>query len=135
MNSTELRIGNLVEYCDEVVTVTGVTEENPFVNTITPDYLDYDEITPIPLTEEWLLKFGFVLNDSTKDFHFLEMRYWVKNSVMLFFNVRCEGTSFLTGHGSMRNGEYFVSTFNWGTKSVHQLQNLYFALTNEELKQ
>ena len=118
MNSKELRIGNLVEYDDEVVTVTGVTEENPFVNTITPDYLDYEEITPIPIKEEWLLKFGF-----KKPAH-----VWI-------------GTKFWMSRGGTYDRDFYLwhcalNKNNAGLcdiRYVHQLQNLYFALTNKEL--
>jgi hypothetical protein len=77
------------------------------------------EYSPIPLTEEWLVKFGFS-----------------KISIPL---VKLSGETinyFLEG--------LFTSTSQWGSfrwhegyaieiKYVHQLQNLYFALTGEEL--
>jgi hypothetical protein len=66
---------------------------------------------PIPLTEEWLLRFGF------------EKKY--KNYEMgdfMFFKGSCSRIS------------YKLSLIGINIKHVHQLQNLYFALTGEELK-
>jgi len=65
----------------------------------------------IPLTEQWLFKFGFETND---------VRYWQISSFRLHIN---------------RYGEWIfkAETFEKEIKHVHTLQNLYFALTGEEL--
>jgi len=70
---------------------------------------------PIPLTEEWLLKFGFEKNDNGF-FNLIndsEVEILIRDDFWT-----CDGIVF--------------SLFN--LKSVHQLQNLFFALTGEELK-
>lgn len=119
MESKELRIENLVTYYGRVVSITGITEEHPFIYLITADYLDWDEIEPIPLTEEWLLKFGF---EKTKhDFYDLKIPKGVSakltmNNSFNSFQV-CQ-----SGYG-----------FNVELNYVHQLQNLYFALVGKEL--
>jgi hypothetical protein len=68
------------------------------------------EVEPIPLTEEWLLKFGFEItnNFQTKD----RFQTYKKNDIIWF--------------------EYGYIVIE--LKYVHQLQNLYFTLTGEELK-
>lgn len=70
---------------------------------------------PIPLTEEWLFKFGYkkvnTLYDTTEVFE-------KKLSYTIYF----------------RSGVLSFSFSTQEIKYVHQLQNLYFALTNEELK-
>lgn len=66
---------------------------------------------PIPLTEEWLLKFGFIKRE---DYYFLrgfKIRFWEG------VNIEYKGISI-----------YEVVGF-----SVNDLQNLYFALTLKEL--
>jgi hypothetical protein len=80
---------------------------------------------PIPLTEEWLVKFGF-----TKD---------KKHTKCC--DLKLENDFYLQGIGyGKSNFKYEViltdSNDNELTlvKHVHQLQNLYFALTNKELK-
>ena len=67
----------------------------------------FNELKPILLTEEWLLKFGFSI---FKNMYFIKgMQIWKCNDLFL-----CN-----------KNGIYI--------KYVHQLQNLYFALTGKEL--
>jgi hypothetical protein len=72
---------------------------------------NWDRIKPIPLTEEWLLKIGFENNEAEKKY--------CKKCITLY----------------MEDNLFWCDIF-WDSleiKSVHQLQNLYFALTNEEL--
>jgi len=74
---------------------------------------------PIPLTEEWLFRFGFHNKSQTTDY---------------YFNLG----SFIIGGTGKRlfpsiHGESGLEAFGNETKYVHQLQNLYNALTGEEL--
>lgn len=133
MKIEELRVGNYVRVkyyaYDEVDTynkITGITEEHPFVNTIVFDYLEYDEIEVIPLTEEWLLKFGFVKDNNGNYWidlqtHYLELipsnSYWYP----VYAQVP-----------EMSSEEEQSVSLN-RIKNVHQLQNLYFTLTGQEL--
>jgi hypothetical protein len=73
------------------------------------------KIFPIPLTEEWLLKFGFVKTPLTYD------------KDKLCISIR--GVQYDKGR------TYFNSwtILEHQPEYVHQLQNLYFALTGEEL--
>jgi hypothetical protein len=64
---------------------------------------------PIPLTEEWLLKFGFKKSSWG----------WIKNGV----NIQ---KGFTLAFSSNKNSIEI--------KHLHQLQNLYFALTGQELE-
>ena len=73
---------------------------------------------PIPLTEEWLVKFGFEEIDGflTLDlgsFSGARFIFWYGDVLNLF----CKSDMMLSKQ----------------IKYVHQLQNLYFALTGEEL--
>lgn len=116
MKSNELRIGN--------VTNKGVI------------YLFYDrgvclkygksykfsELEPMPLTEEILLKCGFEESDGAHCIWIYKgnskyMIEWIFNE----YNFRI-----IT--------DRFNSTYIRQVKYVHQLQNLYFALTGEELE-
>lgn len=109
MKANEIRIGNLIVESlsfgsDKVIKV----DSNIFNRRI-------DEFIPIPLTEEWLLKFG--LKQSTTDkkrFYILGTDIYIFNESKIFFNA---------GSSNLSIQLYYV----------HQLQNLYFALTNEEL--
>ncbi len=103
MRENELRVGVYIYYCEEVFEV-----DAECIKMHMGDDLD-DAYRPIPLTEEWLLKFGFEITDNfqTKD------RFQThKQDGIIWFEYG-----------------YIVVELNY----VHQLQNLYFALTNEEL--
>jgi hypothetical protein len=97
-------------------------EENITDNEI-EDYV----IQPIPLTEEWLLKFGFIKN-TYPNLHWFKC---LDNGDKLS----------ITEHKQYGSNKHLSFYFNCGGYSsidlqlinVHQLQNLYFALTNEEL--
>ena len=109
LQAIELRIGNFVEYLGEFKEVLGMDEETVFLkNTVSVNYLELDEISPIPLTEEWLLKLGF--NNNIFDFCFEIIDFYITNDESKFMFQSC-----------------------LEIKTVHQLQNLYFALTNNEL--
>jgi len=103
MKENELRVGVYIYYCEEVFEV-----DAECIKMHMGDDLD-DAYRPIPLTEEWLLKFGFEITDNfqTKD----------------RFQTHKQDGFFWFEYG------YIVVELNY----VHQLQNLYFALTGEEL--
>lgn len=105
MKNTELRIGNLVYALKST--------PNPVV--IGNDYNIYlnRDYSPIPLSKKWLMRFGFECRVVYGNNH------WLKNQILIFED---------------KKGKF---EFAWGLKikSVHQLQNIYFALTGKELKE
>lgn len=141
IKANELRIKNLVTRKDGFIyTVTGVTLSDVFIERKENGKLIQiisreDEIEPIPLTEEWLNKFGFNLSGWTK--YSIEcvgisgLKSQTYNIVVkqnsTYFIVNGSEYSFVQKVGIINN---FISG---ETKHVHQLQNLYFALTGEEL--
>jgi hypothetical protein len=75
-----------------------------------------DYLEPIPLTEEWLLKFGF------------------EKTMAWTFAIELKGNNMLVYYlGEKGCSIGFKSYSEFDCKYAHQLQNLYFALTNEEL--
>jgi len=114
MRSNELRIGNWVQCA---IIKIGSLKKGDF-HQVEIDDFNYnleDYFRPIPLTEEWLIKFGFVREGM------LTMR-------LDKFTCYCEEDdyidNFCLGH---------IELFDVVPKYVHQLQNLYFALTGKEL--
>jgi hypothetical protein len=119
MEAKELRLNNLFidSKTNTVISVIGLTEE---IITFSGHFKNDWQAEPIPLTEEWLLKFGFekiihihgytffVLKSTKKTRHASISIYKTYTTVGMSSCVHCE--------------------------NVHQLQNLYFALTNRELK-
>jgi len=86
----------------------------------------YSDLKPIPLTEEWVVRLGF---NKWQDRYCLEawspghpsQRFdidWKDGNVMMKSRYQGEDDNLLMRH----------------IKNVHQLQNLYFALTGKELE-
>ena len=115
IRASELRINNIVEADGIIQRVYRIWQNGAELveQEDGDDDLDYHEndIHPIPLTEEWLLKFGF-----TKEV--LGWKHW-NLDLYLYLDNGCFESEQLP---------MFIYL-----KYVHQLQNLYFALTNEEL--
>lgn len=116
MKANELRIGNWIKGDTGIeFIISGVGIKN------------LEEIPdagwePIPLTEEWLLKFGFKKNDNIF-YHPNYPDYELEN------HSRYDGIwgMGIEGYLDVRLGKLPETIY------VHQLQNLYFALTGEEL--
>ena len=141
MGSTELRIGNLVTLDENQrrdLWYNQINAINDFfeVKTIYSDGdialqlddeivdINVDDVSPISLTEEWLLKFGFEICGYGEVHSMCFTGYRVKNSIWDVYAVS--------------NGEFVLhkntkETSITNIKYVHQLQNLYFSLTGEEL--
>ena len=104
MEAKDLRIGNYVV--------------DKFGKTFQIKELHYKKTVkrkPIPLTEEWLIKFGF---DKEEDYYVSVLGYD-------FGEIKIYPSP---------NGFFFQEgVIQQHIKYVHKLQNLYFALTNKEL--
>lgn len=83
---------------------------------------------PVPLTDEWLVKFGFEKGGSNR-FNYIDLN--VDESFYIAVNGE-EGV--FNCIVALDNGEEEISECISHIKHVHQLQNLYFALTGEELE-
>lgn len=106
MDANELRIGNYVYD----------STDHCRIDVKCSDFCYSGNFEPIKLTEEWLLKFGFEkLAPESFRFNCLEI------------DIEIE-IAYLVGDGN-ENIIYLLDDI----KYLHQLQNLYFALTNEEL--
>ena len=118
INAKELRIGNLIGFGEKYFQVHEIQEKCFYVlgekgielkNTVA-------ELKPIQLTEEWLQKLGFKQNKFDKVFE-------VENcQIEIYFfdnDIKCTVC--------------VDSVINKKIEYVHQLQNLYFALTGSEL--
>lgn len=129
IKSSELRLGNFV-FDDEGIAseISRIeTERYTRCNSGEDSCLHFQEINakddycngsvyPIPLNEEWLFKFGFfkfnnayVLEEPKEDLFDFKFSVWYDMT-------------------------YNSSEFNIKLDSVHQLQNLYFALMSTELE-
>lgn len=128
----ELRIGNLLSYDNKVVYITSLSMD------IDDEYEDQigfcnvgessnekggwnrslvDKLAPIPITPELLGRCGFKKLNAG----------WINDSGSLTFYVKSQDAN---GYYKMAYG---TRNYNARFLFVHQLQNLYFALTGEEL--
>ena len=125
MKANELRIGNYVYY----VFTSGNKEDHIF------DIGDFEHIAihepakeiyqPIPLTEEWLVKFGF---DKVTDFEFsIDDSYLTLKVEDDNWDELCMDVFIMTLD---MHKPFYITCIEY----VHQLQNLYFALTGTELE-
>ena len=117
MKSTDLRIGNLVLCCGKVEKIDKLIGDAIYCG-VSDDPAN-ETIEPILLTEDWLLKLG------------------AKKEVLSAGSAIGLYDSYSIGDNELSH----VFTNMWGIigagckpmKYVHQLQNLYFSLTREEL--
>lgn len=126
LTAEQIRIGNTVLYNDIIYNIWSIgNNSTPKRQSYYVDLdceekdihlkgIDVDEIKPIELTEEWLLKMGFQANGK-----FYTINVFEKDER---FDIDLKGW---IGFNNM------VAECNINT--VHKLQNLYHALTGEEL--
>lgn len=76
--------------------------------------------TGIPLTEEWLEKFGFKITDG-------------HNNIRLYAREQEDNVNFVLTDYRKPKLEGIRFNAHYVFEYVHQLQNLYFALTSKEL--
>lgn len=123
MKVSELRIGNLVKHAssgktcivDEIHNAGAMTSYLSEKGSVTAGIQFFE---PIPITAEWLERLGFNFSPPINS--------WVKDSHRIYT--------------SDTNGIYVFNMFSIHDadsyiefQCVHQLQNLFFALTGEEL--
>lgn len=130
MKATELRIGNLIEYKIE----DKLDERKEWWEISKVDFQDLTwldsnpedaNFRPIEITEEWLLKFGF--EDITGVDYILHIDVDFKLILIpadAFYPQIDKADDVGWSSISLNKIEY-----------IHQLQNLYFTLTGEELTQ
>jgi hypothetical protein len=122
MKVTELRIGNWIQDGNEFEQIT-----IDHLNCLNSGRCEYD---PIPLTEEWLLKFGFIKGN----YNWFRLYFnpeKLEDSDCLTYNINSKMLCLESFYDNEKKGSIQLSSRD--EKYVHQLQNLYFALTSEEL--
>jgi hypothetical protein len=112
IQSSELRMSNYVYSSDFVI--KSYSPQGLF-NLMKNIDDGYNNIKPIPLTEQWLIDFGFIN---------VSLGEWEKGDIILDNEYTDKG---------IWNIVEDSQCLNINVKHVHQLQNLYFALTNKEL--
>jgi hypothetical protein len=116
LKPNELRIGNLVEYNGKHYKMLVIAVDVPFLDTIEfgDGVVEWHDLKPIPLTEEWLIKFGF---DE------IEMSIPVAYKTKSGFRIK-------------EDQRGYWMQYKYGTviiKHAHQLQNIFYSLCGSEL--
>jgi len=123
MKASELRIGNQIIFEGVIRTV------NPLILSIIanmecPDYTEKTKakyFKPVPLTENHLINFGFVENETIDGVYYQND----DNGTIFGFGIMDDKNTFVY------YGEYLVFTI---PSFVHSFQNCIFALTGKELE-
>jgi hypothetical protein len=108
MKASELRIGNFVMWSNVEIKI-----KSPLMMQRTYQKIKEKRVNPIPLTEEWLLKFGFEKSNKYRGYN-------------KGLYLACAWEQYFT----LSNNHGYIANINY----VHRLQNLYFALTGKELQ-
>lgn len=139
INAQELRIGNLLMRYSNIMEVSGIANDQVDLILLQPNTrvkwrMLYSDIFGIPLTEEWVTNFGFV-----------KLYHLSRHEHVLYVDDKLN-IEFIDGYGlrivvSNENNDVNTNTAVFVCyyekpyiKYVHQLQNLYYTLTGQELK-
>ena len=115
MRIEDLRIGNFVQSAGKITAVTKLGLRPEVVGTLEEEK-NLRAVHPILLTGDWFLKLGF---ENRGDF------YYLNGIKVLEFNRHFQSGMWMFDFGV--RGKVAI------LKYVHQLQNLYYTLTGEEL--
>lgn len=85
-------------------------------------------MSAIPLTENWMMKLGwekYAERHTYSEWKLGDYRFHLRKEedAKNNFGIQTAGVK-----------EKSINYFNWNTKHVHQMQNIYYACTGEELK-
>ena len=117
MEANELRVGNWVSVNNfHTVQVWAIKPPEIVVRGAASFHAEMKEVQGIPLTEEWLKRADFNFKG------FLRKEFIRNGKIITFYLCDVSGYGFETSQGIKR------------IHFVHQLQNLFFALEQEELK-
>ena len=123
MKANELRLGNWVDDVDRALKIRDHNQLAPWL---------VKHYNPILLTEELLIKFGFEKLEFNSEKHGYGCEYVLEIEEVDGFRLEYQNDFSI---GIMYNKEQLAITPNTDkARYVHQLQNLYFALTGEELE-
>lgn len=128
----ELRIGNLVQQNGIIYTICKLSNSDIKGHEGGTSFSLDALARPIPLTEEWLKRMGFGLSSTAdklsnwSDSGPTAILVWDNDSTVIIFRK-------VIGRDKSLNMP-IVDSVTVEIKYVHQLQNLYFALTGKELE-
>lgn len=147
----ELRIGNWIDdFGDGNGQVQGIDADGYVLTSANDVYQPHETFKPIPLTEDWILKFGFVLEDTDSfseyfNKSFGKIKAYVGGGLgnvwfCSHFDWMCHEENITSKRGwcvGRRNTNKRYKGWNYDYSAeveyVHQFQNLFFCLTGYDL--
>jgi len=131
LSSKDFRIGNIIEHNGEIKAISSLHEDDTF-RTKKGDLFEgcfrICTAEPVKITVEWLVKFGFKLTEGGYVKRFSRFGDDEKSFLATEYNPVMKRWLFVVGSD---NSETVVAINAF--EFLHQLQNLYFSLTGEEL--
>ena len=144
MKANELRIGNFVkDRGNKVIRIDFMEYQESGYSTKFGQrmFLGEEEVhpmteytyyaIPIEITEEWLLKFGFTNIDNTNIY--VKSMHKICAEKLKSLAVYIDENNYTIAIVDYYTGVEKTDLLHFDYEFVHQLQNLYFALTGEEL--
>lgn len=137
MQFNELRIGNIINVTHQgkpmPAAVWSISRREIYANTLEPVDVKYmhkrmDQVEGVPLMEDWLVRLGFECDDNDRVWTHKCTWGGLSQALMMVERINDPYSPFMVSVAWQGVIEIKVVT------SVHQLQNLYFAITGEELK-
>lgn len=121
MKVEEIRVGNLVSFIDESGPSPDYIETTVGLSEIEKAIKDPDFFQGIPLTEQWLLDFGFDRHpnpNGTRSWcYYKDRERWVIQSML-----------------DLNSFSFGITPLKPELNFVHQLQNLFYTLCGKELE-
>ena len=133
----ELRLGNLVyDNKNYIRTIVLISSDRVELDNGMSYFINLNPIllNSIPLTEEWLLKFGFekIVYDSEETGYGIDYHLICNGDIFMCYSD--DFSLALFASESSKDDDLGVLPIWSNSKTVHGFQNIYFALTGEELK-
>jgi hypothetical protein len=128
ININELRLGSAVLVSNKVEYITAIPNNGLVETTGMVDAFEVEKLQPVPLADEILEKIGFV-KDTTEDENNWMFLIYPDIKTFLCINATTGATALFEFLGESSHYT-FTQACN---KYLHQLQNLFLALTGEDL--
>ena len=129
MQTNELRIGNWVLYNDLYCKIAGIDKDQVLIeyHNGETDYCHIAYIDPIEFTEELLFEIGFVQRN---DYYILSN----ENMYLIYYKDSFKQELVSVVKRKRKYYCYKNELKHYDIKYLHQLQNVYYLLTGEELE-
>lgn len=127
LKTSELRLGNYIQVEGKICKIDGIQPHWVWFDNISSSNMD--NIEPIPLDSDWLLKLGLISSGNERQLLF---------ELPKFIQEKCQADSGYKKSAFFFNNRHDINSYmdcqtRRAVKYVHEIQNLVFALTGEEL--